>query len=98
MIDHFETEDRIVCVVQRSFWSLREVIVECFPNGTVSYDATRMIIARVATSIGKMHSTRVVHRNICLNTIGMRISNSERCGYSVKRLSGMEYATCLKQK
>ena len=52
----------------------------------------------MAASIQKMHSKCIVHRNICLDTVNMRVSKSEPCGYSVKRLSGMEYAMCLKKQ
>ena len=58
-----------------------------------------MTVAGLAAIIHKMHfKQRVIHRNICLDSVGMRVSNSEPCGYSIKRLSGTEYATCLKQK
>ena len=96
IVDYFETEDRIVTVVHRHSWSLREVIVECYPNGTVSCDAARMIILSLATTIRKMKSMRVIHIKFCLDSIIMRISKSEPCGYSVKKISGMKYATDLK--
>ena len=56
-----------------------------------------MVIAKLAASIKKMHrEEKMLHRNINLDTVVLRTSKSEPCGYTITRISGTEYAARLK--
>ena len=55
-----------------------------------------MVIAKLASSIQKIHGEeRIVHRNISLDTVVLRSSKSEPCGYTIRRIIGTEYAARL---
>ena len=98
IVDQFETEDYFVSVIEHTDLTLKAVIKNCFPNGSCSLQFARRTIARVAAVIKKMHDQKVIHCDLRQETVCMRVSNTESCGYAVSRPIGLDYAICLKPK